>query len=279
MKKIVYVVLAVCAAMTSCNYESAAFKAMRASRDSLQTVYDAKDQEAQELLSIISEVEGNLNQIKEAEDFISLQSGNENASDDVRARLANDVDLIKNLLQQNKEKVAELEEKLAKTQGQLGGLRATINRLKADNEAKDKALAELQAELAEKNIQIQTLDSTVVALKDDIAVLTDQKTQAESIVAAQDKELHTAYYYYGTSKDLKNDRILIKSNEYNKSKFTEIDIREVSSIDFDSRSAILLSRHPLGSYKINIQDKKASLVITNVDDFWSMSKYLIVRIK
>jgi len=281
MKKIVTLVMAVCA-LSSCNFiaeKSDLYKNTLKQRDSLQTLFSTKDAEAKDLLSIINDVEENIAKIKEAEGVITTEAG-ENVSDDVRARINNEMTYIQELIQQNNEKIAELEKKLGNTQGQLGGLRATINRLKASNEEQAAQIAALQADLEQKNIQIQTLDSTVVALKDTASLLLSQKTDADAVVSAQDKELHAAYYYFGTGKQLKADNILIKSNEYNKSKFTKIDIREVSTINFDSKSAILLSRHPLGSYRINISaDKKASLVITNVDEFWSMSKYLIVRVK
>lgn len=281
MKKIVLMVMAACA-MSSCNWlaeKSDLYKDTLAQRDSLQTIFNSKEAEANDLLSIINEVEENIAKIKEAEGVLTTEAG-ENMSEDVRARLNNDMAYVQELIQTNNEKIAELEKKLGNTQGQLGGLRATINRLKASNDEQAAQIAALQSDLEQKNIQIKCLDSTVVALKDTATLLLSQKTSAENVISEQDKELHTAYYYYGNNKQLKADNILIKSNEYNKSKFTKIDIREFSTIKFDSKSAILLSRHPLGSYKITIDaDKKASLVITNADEFWSMSKYLIVRIK
>jgi len=268
--------------MCSCNWiaeKSELYQNTLSQRDSLQTLFNDKDAEAKDLLSIINDVEENIAKIKDAQGVLTTESS-ENMSEDVRARVNNEMAYIQELIQQNNEKIEELEKKLSNTQGQLGGLRATINRLKASNEEQAAQIAALQADLEQKNIQIKSLDSTVVALKDTASLLLAQKTDAETVVSNQDKELHTAYYYYGNNKQLKADNILIKSNEYNKSKFTQIDIREVSTINFDSKSAILLSRHPLGSYKINIDsNKKASLVITNADEFWSMSKYLIVRIK
>src|SRR5690554_2359551 len=121
MKKIIPISLLACIAiLSSCNYETQAFKDMRSSRDSLQNEYNIKDNETAEYLSIIEEVEMNLAEIKELEGNISFNS--DEVSPDHRARLQNDVALIAQIIEENKSKVAELEQKLKASNGRFGAL-------------------------------------------------------------------------------------------------------------------------------------------------------------
>jgi chromosome segregation ATPase len=277
MKKIVSISLLACiVALGSCNYESAAFKAMRASKDSLQNVYNMKDKETVEYLSIIEEVETNLAKIKEIEGNMSFNEGE--ATPDHRTRLQNDVAVIAQIIEENKAKVADLEQKLKNSNGRFAALNATIKRLNAQIAENESSIASLKAELEQKDVQIKALDSTVVVLNQNLSELNVAKEKVEVIASEQDKDLHTAYYFAGTSKELKNSGIIMKKG-INKSKFTQIDIREVTSIDLNAKKGIVLSAHPASSYRIDVVEKKATLVITNVAEFWSISKYLVVKVK
>ena len=62
--------------------------------------------------------------------------------------------------------------------------------------------------------------------------------------------------------------------------FTKIDIRKVNVIPLESRYAELLTNHPANSYSL-LKDSKGeyTLRITDAAKFWSVSKYLVVRVK
>ena len=104
-------------------------------------------------------------------------------------------------------------------------------------------------------------------------------------INAQDKQLNTAWYVFGTKKELKEQRILdsgdrVLQSNFNNSYFTKIDIRVEKEIKLYSKSARLLTMHPSSSYTLQ-QDanKQYVLRITNPQLFWSTSKYLVILVK
>jgi hypothetical protein len=90
---------------------------------------------------------------------------------------------------------------------------------------------------------------------------------------------------FGTKAELKNQKILqsgdvLKSSDFNKDYFTQIDIRTDKEIKLYSKKAELLTTHPAGSYElVKGDDEKLTLKITNPNNFWSVSRYLVIQVK
>ena len=104
------------------------------------------------------------------------------------------------------------------------------------------------------------------------------------MINAQDKQLNTAWYVFGTKKELKNQHIMedgkVMTGNFNKSYFTKVDIRELSEIKLYSKSAKWRTTHPASSYTlVRDANKQYTLRITNSQIFWSTSKYLVVLVK
>ena len=97
--------------------------------------------------------------------------------------------------------------------------------------------------------------------------------------------MHTAWYVFGTKKELKSQGILkssdvLKSSDFNKNYFTRIDIRVVKSIKLYSKNVELLTSHPSDSYSLERDaQKQYILYINNPDAFWSVSRYLVMLVK
>jgi chromosome segregation ATPase len=288
MKKLIPLSLFACAIMlSSCNYETPAYKALKLKQDSLQNVYTQKDKESNEYLSVINEVESNFDKIKDAEQYVTVANATETASSDHRTRLKNDIALITQILQENKTKLADLEAKTKSSQNKSAALQKTIARLNASIVEKEATIKNLQEELNKKNIKIQSLDSAVVVLNKNLTDVSKAKKDVEAVASAQDQALNTVWYAIGTKKELKASSILTKEGAFsstklldkgfNKAKFTKVDLRELKTLDLKAKSAVLLTSHPTSSYKITVANKKATLEITNPTEFWSVSKYLVVK--
>jgi len=133
-------------------------------------------------------------------------------------------------------------------------------------------------------VKIEELSGTVSNLQQENEQVRQQKEATEQIAKNQDAQLNTAWYVFGTNKELKAEGILSKGEvlqgNYNKNYFTQIDIRKVNVIPLHSKSATLLTNHPAGSYTL-LKDSKGeyTLRITDVAKFWSVSKYLVVKVK
>ena len=70
-------------------------------------------------------------------------------------------------------------------------------------------------------------------------------------------------------------------NDFKPDAFTMIDITQTKTIELNAKTAKVISTHPTGSYSIDRKDKNHvnSLIISDPDQFWKASKYLVVMIE
>ena len=142
----------------------------------------------------------------------------------------------------------------------------------------------LREELDKKDIHIAELDERVADLNDNVNTLTADNTQKSQTISTQDKQLNTAWFVFGTKKELKDQKILdhgeVLQSNFNKEYFTKIDIRIDKEIKLYSSSAEILTNHPAGSYTLQRDAKKQYVLrITDPQTFWSTSKYLVILVK
>ena len=151
-------------------------------------------------------------------------------------------------------------------------------------EEKNVQLKQLEADLQAKDVQIGELTEQVTDLNSNISTLQEESTKKTQTITSQDKQLNTAWFVFGTKKELKEQRIYddgkVLRNNFNHDYFTKIDIRVDKEIRLYSRSAKILTAHPASAYVLT-QDanKQFILRITNPQLFWSTSKYLVVMVK
>lgn len=282
MKKLLMMACLAAFVLTGCNdgKNNAANNAAQA--DSLNSIIAQKDSELNDMLGTLNEIEDGLNQINEAENRVVLLKNGEGATK--RQKLKEDVQFIATRMKQNKELLAKLQKQLANSSIQGDQFKKTIENLQKQLVEKEKQLQALREELDSKDIHIAALDETINNLNTKTSNLTKESSKKTEVINAQDKQLNTAWYVFGTKKELKNQHIMengkVMTGNFNKSYFTKVDIREVSEIKLYSKSAKLLTTHPSSSYTlVRDANKQYTLRITNSQIFWSTSKYLVVLVK
>lgn len=268
--------------LTGCNDGKNNAANNAAQSDSLNSIIAQKDSELNDMLGTLNEIEDGLNQINEAENRVVLLKNGEGATK--RQKLKEDVQFIATRMKQNKELLAKLQKQLANSSFQGDQLKKTIENLQKQLVEKEKQLQALREELDSKDIHIAALDETINNLNTQTSNLTKESSKKTEVINAQDKQLNTAWYVFGTKKELKNQHIMengkVMTGNFNKSYFTKVDIREVSEIKLYSKSAKLLTTHPSSSYTlVRDANKQYTLRITNSQIFWSTSKYLVVLVK
>ena len=283
MKKIIFVATMV-AMFAACNEGSKSTSDNNYNEiDSLLNVIDQKDTELNDLMGTFNEIQADLALINEAEGRINMMKDNaENNS--TAENIRENMEFIKERLSENKRKIEDLENKLKNSSINSAKMKEAISSLTQQLEEKNKEIESLMAQLAEKDVVIEELGNTVNNLKEENAQVKQEKETTEEIAKNQDAQLNTAWYVFGTTKELKEQGILDKGEvlqgNYNKNYFTKIDIRKVNVIALESKSAELLTTHPSGSYNL-LKDSKGqyTLRITDPNKFWSISKYLVVKVK
>ncbi len=283
MKKIL--LLVACAlGLSACNLTGEKQDAVQQERDSLQRIINEKDIELDDILSTFNEVQEGIRRINEAEGRVTIADGSrENASS--REVIRENMEFIQQAMQQNRDMIAQLQEKLKNSSIKATKMQKTIENLQSQIEAQAARIQELEASLAEKDALIEAQGDAIAGLSNDVASLTEDNRAKAEKVQQQDKELNTAWFVFGTKSELKEQKILtkgdvLKSGDFNKDYFTKIDIRYDKDLKFYSKSAQLLSTHPAGSYQL-AKDKQGQyeLHITDPQKFWSVSKYLVVQVK
>ena len=250
--------------------------------DSLNRVNVQKDNEINDMLETLNTIEDGFRAINEAQGRVTVERRGEGA--DAAQRIRENMQFINETMTQNKDLINKLRLRLRDSNTASEQLRKTLENLTAQLETKASELAVLRQELEAKDIHIAELDEQVSQLNEDVTTLKDDKARKEETISQQDKELNTAWYVFGTKRELKEQNIL-KSGEvlqgnFNKNYFTKIDIRVDKEIKLMSRDAKLLTNHPAGSYTLERDaNKQYVLRITNPQQFWSTSKYLVVQVK
>ena len=276
--------------LVSCGQNSAEYKKLKAENDSLKIENTKSSSEMNEILSILNDVEADIQSIRDAENYLNIQqqTGGEFSKSN-REQIKQNMQLISETLKKNKETINQLEDKLKKSGIQSSALKKTINRLSSELDQKATMIVALQEDLAKKNVRIQELDEMVSSLNEDVESLATTAAAQSEKLGEQDKALNTAYYCFGTSKELKDQKILsggglfskskVLQSGFNKDYFISVDIREVKEIPLFAAKAKLKSNHPEGSYEfIKDEDGNLTLNITDPRAFWSLGKYLVIEV-
>ncbi len=293
MKKIVSI-LSICSlamALTSCFVSTSKYDAVVQERDSLRLVASNVTTDFEASLRTINEIETALQTVREAENIIMIESqeGNTNYA-------VSQIDAIQRTIQQNKEKIAELENQLAQSGSTSKQLSATVNRLKKELDEKDTYINNLRDELnvskaqvADLTVRVDSLNQNVRNLNENIDNLNNQNAEQQAVIRNQDAELNTVYYFVAPMETLVERGLANKgglfskstaSNEIDKSMMVAADKRELKLIALNTTKATILTNHPESSYQITKgDDGMLSLNILNADAFWNTSNYLIISIK
>jgi SMC interacting uncharacterized protein involved in chromosome segregation len=236
-----------------------------------------KEAAIQEFVNSFNEIQDNLNAIKEKEKIVSKTS----ASGDVKSKeqqIQEDIQAIYDLIAQNKNRISSLSSKLKKAKSKISGLEEMIATLQAQIDAKDNEIAELKSQLEAKNIELSNITMNLEVVEEESAAKTEK--------------LNTAFYTFGTKKELIEKGVLTKEggfiglgkstklkDDFNKEYFTKVDISKTEYINIGAKTAKLVTNHPTNSYKFVGEKNVERIDIIKPEDFWSNSKYLVIVIE
>ncbi len=250
--------------------------------DSLQRIISQKDNEINDIMETFNQIQEGLREINEAENRVNIVKSGEGA--DKRHQIIENIQFISSTMKQNRALIAKLRQQLREGSVKGDQLKKTIDNLVKQLDEKDLQLRQLRAELDAKDIHIAALDETINNLNSNVSNLKTESSQKTETINAQDKQLNTAWFVFGTKKELKEQRIIdgnkVLESNFNKSYFTKIDIRIEKEVKLFSKSAKILTMHPSSSYTLDRDANKMYVLrITNPQLFWSTSKYLVIVVK
>jgi hypothetical protein len=254
----------------------------------LATQLNQRDSIINEWVLAFNEIETDIKKIAARENMLTLQSMNPEISKDKKEEILKEISYIRNLIDQNKKRIASLNSQLRKSGINITSLQARIDTLDADINQRDKDIAALRTELMDKNFEIGNLYKEVDTMK---FTLADRETR----INEQTHEINKAYVVSGTYKDLKEKGLLdreggvlglggkesLQENALKDELFTQVDITETKTIPVNSKSAKLVTDHPADSYEM-VKDESSDMIsyieIKDPLTFWKISKYAVVEI-
>jgi len=269
---------------SSCVKNSSEYKRLQAQNDSLALVNARNTTEMDDILSLLNEVEDNFRSIKAAENYLSVQSNTSGElAPTTRERINSDMKLVTETLEKNRKKISELESKLKNSSVQSTQLQQTVNKLRVELDQKTMALVTLNEELERKSRQISELSASVSNLSKDVQDLRIQSNTQQHTIIQQQKEITKVYYCFGTSNELKRQRILVNDQigaNFNRDYFIHVnDFNKLHNIQLRAKKGKLLSKHPDGSYEfVKDANNQVELNILDPVNFWSLTKYLVVLV-
>lgn len=257
------------------------------SDDSINYLIAQKENELNDMVLTFNEIQDGFNKINEAQGRVAEAS---KAPDESKKdAILEDMRNIQQTMELNKQLIANLQQQLKEATAMntvlKESLEQTVATMTTHMETQQAQIEELRKQLAAKDITIEQQATAISELKTNVSDLSSENESRARTITTQDKELHTAYYVFGTKKELKNERILkdgdvLQQGNFNKDYFTKIDTRVDKVIKLYSKSATLKTPHPAGSYTLERNNKgQYVLRITDPDKFWSISKYLVIIVK
>lgn len=271
-------------AFTSCVVSSSKYEALQAERDSLANVAATVTTDFESSLRTINEIEMALQTVREAEGIMMMENQEGNSS-----YAEAQIEAIDRTIQQNKAKIAELEQQLAAAGSKSKELNTTINRLKNELNEKDTYINNLREELNISKAQVAELSESVENLNANIDNLNVQNAKQKATISQQDVALNTVYYIVATAEKLAANHMINQgglftpdqvTGDIDMSMMTVADKRNLKVLPLNTRKAKILTNHPESSYQLTKDDdKNLSLVIVDPNAFWSISNYLIISIK
>jgi len=274
---------------TSCGKQSSDYRTLKAQNDSLVNVKLKLQEEVDGYFSAMNQIEQNIEKIKNTENTISMRPVGKELSEDLRTKINDDMIYLNDMLLANKAELSRLKSKIRKSAFRSSQLEHTILHLTKSLEEETGKVALLQEELAKKDSIIIKLDTKVDEMGKNNDVLATENKTKDTKIKDQDETIHTAWYVFGTLSELKQQRIVtsdglfssqrVLQHDFNKNYFVRIDARNTKSIPLYSSHAKILTIHPKSSYTLEKENGNFVLLILDTDEFWNISKYLVIEVE
>lgn len=225
-------------------------------------------------------------------DSINMQEGLlysiDNGETDRRAEVRRNLSAIKERLANNHALLAQMEKKMKDSGNQNAVLSKTIEQMKVRLEDQDNHIAMLENKLSLANDSIAALNAQVEATEQQVQIQTEAKDAAWNALNETEAQLNTVYYALGTNKELKQNGLLEKKflgetkvlkGDVNENYFTKADKRTLTTIPTGAKKIKIWTNMPAGSYEeVKNADNTITLKITNPNEFWNYSPYLIIQL-
>lgn len=242
---------------------------------------------ADSLFSLLYDVTIGMEQVTRLEKLVGTEMNTESTT--ARESITKQMEAIQRGLMERRKRIEELEAQIAQNKGVSAKYRQQIEVLRQQIDSQAAAVANLQQQLMEANIHIETLENTIEGLTNTVDTINAARQQTQDELDSAISSLNAVYYVIGSEKELKEHNIIegggflrktkVLPSDFDRSYMTRADRRSLTVIPLDAKKAKVMTSQPEDSYRL---DRSASgllsLVITNPEGFWATTNILVVKI-
>ncbi len=285
-KHIIFGIAVLAVILSGCNQDK--IEQLELENQTLRSDKHVADSLQNKFYDYLNEIESNLAEIKDKEKIISQATGEK--PQNVQEKIIQDLADISTLMDKNRNRLAE-----------LSTLRKQMKDAKMETEKLQEMITALEARIAQQEEEIKNLqeqlrvaNEKIDALKVENQQIAEENAKKQATIEEQTIALNTAYYTTGTSQTLRESGVITQkggfvgigktktiNQEVDLKNFTKVDIREFKKLETNSDKIEIITPHPAESYKIDKTTNPKNIVIeiTNHEEFWKSSKYLVVRVR
>lgn len=191
------------------------------------------------------------------------------------------ISLINKSIGRTKERIHDLEGRLAKSGVRAAGLQKLITSLKQSVVEKETMVAQLSGRVDSLQVQVVSLEGTVAQNQETIRARDETLEQRR-------RELATIYLLVGTRKELSASGVIIArggflgmgktiqlTGQYDEGRFTKLDTDQEKLVRTPSPKARVLSAQPTSSYELRLEGEQMELRILDAKEFCKV-KHLVI---
>ena len=232
MKKSMIFALLLTGALVACNGNSNKESNEEADNQA-QTDISNLEGQRDSLMNLIGDISENLIEVNKMENV--LVNGDFKDTPDKRQEIIANIQALRAELDARKKALEELESKLKSSNGYNAKLQKTIESQKQLIEEQSQKIQQLETALADANTKISDLNKNVESLNTQVSTVTEERNAETQRADKATDELNLCYYVCGTSKELKAHNILSKKF-LSKTKVMEGDYDKTYFTKADKRS-------------------------------------------
>jgi chromosome segregation ATPase len=258
----------------------------------LEQQLHTRDSAFNKVLTVIEQAEAQIKEIKNRENMVSVNSGKDMTESD-RAVLIEDLALIDQLIKETNQKVANISERLEKSNIEVSAFKRKVKKLAEQLAQQETSISELKQTLAQKDLEIKDLNERVTGLTSENEQQAELISLQVDIIDKKEREINTAYYAIDTEDELIAKGLIAKeggflglgkTRDLNDNvpitKLMEIDRTLVDQLEINGKKIEVVTEHPQDSYELVEEEGVVKyLKIQNPEEFWKISKFLVVSIK
>ncbi len=244
----------------------------------LEKENEEKDLMLNTSLEFYNQIRSNLEAIELKQQEIRVRASDPEQTESDREWILSQINYINFLRIENTKKATQLTKQLNVKDKKISELETMMHDLIQTMDAKEFQIAEFQQELSSMNHSYSRLF--------------DAYRQKDDLAETLKDEINTAYYSYGTEKELIKNQVIehkkgfigiAKSvriaGDFNEKYFSKIDMREDNEIFVEGSKPQFITDHPSDSYTLVPFGKNTKIRIKDPHEFWKVSKYLVVLVK